>query len=67
LKLSAENVGRSHLRAYVRAKEILLRRSGRHRERQRPSVAPFKIKPAELAKPLRPAFKSWLDYTAVEN
>jgi hypothetical protein len=65
LTLSAENVGRSHLRAYVRAREILL-----HHQRVRPD-RDFKrwvpVRPQPPAERLRPAFKSWLEYTAGEN
>lgn len=67
LKLSAENVGRSHLRAYVRAKEILLRRASWRCNRKCVGATMFNSKSPELAKPRPPAFKSWLEYTAGKN
>ena len=68
LTLSAENVGRSHLKAYVRAKEILLRRSRTRPDEEYSRMKQFKpaIKPpANL--PARPVFKSWLEHTTNEN
>ena len=67
LRLPAGHVARSHLRAYVRAKEILLRCAGWRCGRKCPGMALFSIKPPELAELLPPAFKSWLDYTSGEN
>ena len=58
-------VCQSHLKAFVMAKEILL-----HHRRVRPERE-FKrcarIKPKPPVDRLRPAFKSWMDYTAGEN
>ena len=68
LQVSAENVGRSHLKAYVRAKEILLRRSGRrpqYEARHKPQFKSETIIPANP--PPRPVFKSWLEHTTNEN
>ena len=63
----AAAVQRSHWVAFIHAKEILLRRSGRHRDRKCPGETRPEARRAELSKPPRPAFKSWLDYTAAEN
>ena len=62
LNLPTEIVGQSHLQAYVRAKELLLRRSSRRRDQECPGVMWFKS-PAPIHSPSRPHFKSWLDYT----
>jgi hypothetical protein len=65
LRLPVEIVRESHLQAFVSAKEIEL-----HHQRVRPD-RDFKrcvrFKPKFEAERLRPAFKSWLDYTAGEN
>ena len=64
-----ETVGKSHLTAYVRAKELLLCRSGRRPRADDFCRLRFKTKPLPPpARPLpRPAFKGWLEYTAGEN
>jgi hypothetical protein len=68
LTLSAENVGRSHLRAYVRAKEILLHRCRLNRDRERPGVTRLLNKRAELAgTPPCLAFKSWIELSVKNN
>lgn len=68
LTLPAETVGRSHLRAYVRAKEILMRRSGRRHDEDSLRSMRFKLKNIiPSGPPSRPAFKSWLEHTANEN
>ncbi len=65
---SPEVLVRSHLRAFVEAKEILLRRFRRHRDWERPNLTRQSNRRAELtAEPPRPKLKSWLDYTAGEN
>ena len=63
-----ETVGKSHLLAYVRAKELLMRRSGRRPDKDGWRKQRFKPQPLPRAiPPPRPVFKSWLDYTANEN
>ena len=55
----------SHLKAFVLAKDILL-----HLQRVRPDrefKRCIRFKPKLEAERLRPAFKSWLDYTAGNN
>lgn len=63
LTLPAGIVGKSHLQAYVMAKEILFKRQGFNPDRKR--FVPYKPKPAEER--LQPVLKSWLDYTAGDN
>jgi hypothetical protein len=63
----AKTVQRSHFQAFVQAKEILLRRRGWGRDRESAAIAWLKAKGAELEKPLGPAVKTWMDYTAGEN
>jgi hypothetical protein len=58
-------VRESHLRAFVLAKEILL-----HQQRARPDrefKRHLRFQPQPVVERLRPAFKSWMDYTAGEN
>ncbi len=58
-------VRQSHLKAFVLAKEILL-----HHQRARPDREirrHLRFKPQPLEERLRPAFKSWMDYTAGNN
>ena len=64
----AETVGKSHLLAYVRAKELLMRLSGRRSDADGCCKLRFKSKPPlPVSPPLRPVFKSWLEHTANEN
>ena len=68
LELPAAAVAKSHLTAYVRAKEILMRRSGRGQRANDFCKLRFKPKsPPPPSPPPRPAFKSWLEHTANEN
>jgi hypothetical protein len=60
-----EIVRESHLKAFVLAKEFLL-----HHQRVRPDwdfKRRVRFQPQPLAERLRPALKSWLDYTAGDN
>jgi len=60
-----EVVRESHLKAFVLAKEIRL-----HQQRARPdreNRRHFRLQPQPVVERLRPAFKSWLDYTAGNN
>jgi hypothetical protein len=65
LSLPVKVVRESHLKAFVLAKEIEL-----HHQRVRPD-RDFKrfvrFQPQPLVERLRPAFKSWMDYTASKN
>lgn len=68
LELPAKTVNQSHLLAYVRAKELLLRRSGRRLDKDDWNKRRFNTQPLPPAMPPpRPVFKSWLEYTANEN
>jgi hypothetical protein len=68
LELPAETVRRSHLGAFVAAKDLQLRLSRRRTERERPRSLRLKCKPAiSESAPSRLVFKSWLEYTAGEN
>ena len=65
LELPVEVVRESHFKAFVLAKEILL-----HHQRARPDRECRRWVPVKRQPPverLRPAFKSWLEYTAGEN
>ena len=66
LELPADIVNKSHMAAYVRAKELLLRRSGRKRDFywKRRCHAPTISTPLLRS---RPTCKSWLEYTCNEN
>jgi hypothetical protein len=60
-----EVVRASHLKAFVLAKEILL-----HHQRARPDrdfKRHLRFQPRPVVERLRPAFKSWIEYTAGEN
>jgi hypothetical protein len=63
----AQTVAKSHFQAFVQAKEILLRRRGWGRDRESAAVAWLKAKGAALAKPMGPAFKTWIEYTPGDN
>jgi hypothetical protein len=65
LQLPHETVGRSHLKAYMRAKEILLRRSQKQPRWKHPRLRVRQIVPVRVAAP--PVFKSWLEHTANDN
>lgn len=69
LTLPMETVGRSHLKAYIRAEEILLNRSRKRLLDERPKLSRPVVTPTARPHPLpvRPVLKSWLDYTAREN
>lgn len=58
-------VRKSHLQAFVMAKEVWLNRQRFKPDRDFKRFGRFKPEPE--AERLRPAFKSWLDYTAGEN
>ena len=58
-------VRKSHLQAFVMAKEVWLNRQGFKPDRDFKRIPRFKPQP-ELER-LRPVFKSWLDYTAGDN
>jgi hypothetical protein len=60
-----EVVRESHLKAFVLAKEILLRHQRVRPDRDFKRCVRFKPRPP--AERLRPVFKSWMDYTAGEN
>lgn len=64
LTLPAAIVQKSHWVAFITAKEILLRRSNWRRDRKTFADIRREIKPVELVSPSRPAFKSWMDFTA---
>jgi hypothetical protein len=67
LELPRETVCKSHLLAYVRAKELMLRRSGRRLDQECPRRQ-FQIKPASpISPPPRPVFQSWLEHTAGDD
>jgi len=55
-------VRKSHFTAFAQAKEILLRRPRHRRDFERPKVTRYE--PPEFSKPVRPAFRSWLQMTA---
>ena len=68
LNVPEDIVCKSHLSAWCRAKEILLRRQRHHRDQERPGLTRLLNQRAELAvTPPPPVFKSWLDYSVVEN
>lgn len=67
LELPADIVSKSHMAAYVRAKELLLRRSGRKRDiywKRRCHAPTISTPPLLYSRPTR---KSWLEYTCNEN
>jgi hypothetical protein len=60
-----ETVRKSHLQAFVLAKETLL-----HLNRVRPDrdfKRSVRVKPKPPVERFRPAFKSWIEYTAGDN
>jgi hypothetical protein len=65
LTLPTDTVNKSHLQAFVLAKEIQLRHRGVRPDRD--CKRRVRCKPEPPAERLRPVFKSWLDYTAGEN
>ena len=67
LRPPAKTMANSHFQAFARAKEILLHRRGPGRDRESAVVAWLKAKGSELAKPMGPAFKTWIEHTAREN
>jgi hypothetical protein len=58
-------VWKQNLKAFVLAKEVWLKRQGFRPDRDFKRFGRFKAEPQ--AERLRPAFKSWLDYTAGDN
>ena len=65
LSLSKETVRESHLQAFVLAKEIELHHQRVRPDRDSKRCAWMMSRP--VVERLRPAFKSWMDYTAREN
>ncbi len=64
LEPPAEIVRRSHLESFVCAKDLLLHRSRRRPDQECSGQTRFKCKQPI---PLRPPFKSWIEYTAEGN
>jgi hypothetical protein len=65
LRTPKDMVRKSHLEAFVLAKEVWLNRQKFKPDREFKRFGRLRVQSEPLR--LRPSFKSWLDYTAVEN